>query len=86
MYLIEIPMQPLRLHIYAQNWEFPKISKMTYNFSFQLSNKDKNNIRTIKCSPLLSFSAKSGGFMSKDSKLIGRAGRIVDNIENTKKI
>ncbi len=45
-------------------------TKIAYNFAFQLANKNKNDIQIINVVPLLSFSAKLGGFMSKSLRLV----------------
>ncbi|HZJ76179.1 MAG TPA: DUF3189 family protein [Oscillospiraceae bacterium] len=45
-------------------------TKIAYNFAFQLAGKNKEDIRIINVVPLLSFSVKLGGFISRRVGLI----------------
>ncbi|QUH20931.1 DUF3189 family protein [Alkaliphilus sp. B6464] len=45
-------------------------TEIAYNFAFQLSNDVKKNIQIINVIPLLSFSVKIGGFLSRRVGLI----------------
>lgn len=45
-------------------------TKIAYNFAFQLANDHKENIQIINVVPLLSFSTKLGGFMSRRVGLV----------------
>ena len=45
-------------------------TKIAYNFAFQLANRDKGDIQIVNVTPLLSFSVKLGGFMSRCLGLI----------------
>ncbi|MCK9267893.1 MAG: DUF3189 family protein [Alkaliphilus sp.] len=45
-------------------------TKIAYNFAFQLAGKNKEDIRIINVVPLLSFSVKLGGFISRRIGLI----------------
>ena len=40
-------------------------TKVAYNFVFKLVNRDKKDIQIINVAPLLSFSIKFGGFISR---------------------
>jgi len=45
-------------------------TEIAYNFAFQLNNDVKRNIQIINVTPLLRFSVKVGGFLSRRAGLI----------------
>lgn len=59
-------------------------TEIAYNFSFQLNNDVKKNIQIINVTPLLRFSVKLGGFLSRRAGLIkiGRPLTVIGILKN----